>query len=239
MIDIDNGGDDESYLVLEKHHQKNRTVRPPDPRTNGKAAALAAPSFHRSSATSSAPAAHSSGNASRKNHPIQSSATSSAPRAAPKPVPHAQASSGASRTIHATQPSSGPPQPSQAHGNNKSGNTRNTNNNDDDNTVDTDDNDGDVSDAAAGITIRRRSNLKTERLPTQLRFYSGCWVDVLKDAKYHYRLHIHTEEPFPERSRNSLTVAHERLLEAIGKFQEEVKLELDGGLLQFFSIEIY
>lgn len=238
MIDIDNGGDDESYLVLEKHHQKNRTVRPPDPRTNGKAAALAAPSFHRSSA----PAAHSSSNASRKNHPTQSSATSSAPRAAPKPVPHAQASSVASRTIHATQPSSGPPQPSQAHGNNKSGNTRNTNNNDDarhDNTVDTDDNDGDVSDAAAGITIRRRSNLKTERLPTQLRFYSGCWVDVLKDAKYHYRLHIHTEEPFPERSRNSLTVAHERLLEAIGKFQEEVKLELDEGLLQFFSIEIY
>jgi hypothetical protein len=75
----------------------------------------------------------------------------------------------------------------------------------------------------------------TEPHPTQLRFYSGSWVDVLKDAKYHYRLYIHTEEAFPERSRESLSEAHNYLLEAIAKFQKEVRLELDEGPSHFFS----
>jgi hypothetical protein len=31
MIDIDDEVGEESQLVLEMHHQKNRTIRPPDP----------------------------------------------------------------------------------------------------------------------------------------------------------------------------------------------------------------
>lgn len=91
----------------------------------------------------------------------------------------------------------------------------------------------DCSDASNtdAVVVRRRPNLnKTPPNPTQLRFYSSSWVDVLKDAKYKYRLCIHTEEPFPERSRDTLLVAHECLIEAIGRFQDEVKLQLDGGL---------
>jgi hypothetical protein len=67
-------------------------------------------------------------------------------------------------------------------------------------------------------------------VPTQIRFYGGCWIDVLKDAKHLYRLFIHTEEPFPERSRESLADAHQRLVDSIGKFQEETRLPLDEGL---------
>lgn len=76
--------------------------------------------------------------------------------------------------------------------------------------------------------------------PTQLRFYSGSWVDVLKDAKHQYRLYLHTEaeEPFPERSHNSITEARDCLLEAIGKFQDEVKLPLDEGLSLSLSKEL-
>lgn len=80
---------------------------------------------------------------------------------------------------------------------------------------------------------------KTAPDPTQLGFYSGSWIDVLKDAKYQYRLSIHTDEPFPERSRDSLLVSHECLVEAIGKFQDEIKLPLDEGSLRYFIIGIF
>ena len=66
--------------------------------------------------------------------------------------------------------------------------------------------------------------------PTQLHFYHGCWVDVLKDAKDLYRHFIHTEEPFPEYSHDSLADAHGHLIDSIGKFQEEARLPLDEGL---------
>ena len=74
--------------------------------------------------------------------------------------------------------------------------------------------------------------------PTQLCFYSGSWVDVLKDAKYRFRFCIHTEVPFPERTTDSLSVTHDCLVEAIAKFQDEVRLPLDEGLLPCFIIDI-
>jgi hypothetical protein len=172
----------------------------------------------------------------------------------------AQPSNGAPRGNRATQSSSGssphvtqPPrhrdQPSsQLHGNIRSGNTRNntnfvaTNNlNNARNDAATNSDDGDISDASnaaadANVQVRRRSNTNTAPHPTQLHFYSGCWVDVLKDAKYHYRLHVHAEEAFPERSRDSLAAAHDCLVEAVAKFQAQVRLELDDGSLQCIFI---
>jgi hypothetical protein len=66
--------------------------------------------------------------------------------------------------------------------------------------------------------------------PSQLRFYSGPWVDVLTDAKYRHRLFIHTVDPFPERTVEGLADAHRSVLDAIGEFQEEKRLPLDEGL---------
>jgi hypothetical protein len=134
---------------------------------------------------------------------------------------------------------------SQSHGIIRSGNTGTnlrvmaTNNIDEAHATDSDDH-GDVSDASdTNVGIRRRLNSnQTVPDPTQIRFYSGSWVDVLKDAKYQFRFCVHTEEPFPERTRETLTVAHDCLLEAIAKFQNEVKLPLDEGLLQRFIIGI-
>jgi hypothetical protein len=205
---------------------------------------------HALTARPSSDAPTQSSTTSRGVAPTQSSTTSRgvAPTKSLSRAQAAQASSGAPHNDRA-QPSEAPhrrhgDQPSsQLHGNVGSGNTRNiTNikdNTSDGNATDTDE-DGNVSDTSNpddNVGVRRRSN-KTESAPTQLGFYSGCWVDVLKDAKYHYRLHIHTEEPFPERSRNSLSVAHDCIVEACGKFQKEVKLELDESLLRFFFIGI-
>jgi hypothetical protein len=71
----------------------------------------------------------------------------------------------------------------------------------------------------------------TEPQSTQIHFYSGCWVDILKDAKYQYQFFIHIEKSFSERSRESLSDAHKCLVEAVRKFQDEMKLPLDEGLL--------
>jgi hypothetical protein len=103
---------------------------------------------------------------------------------------------------------------------------------------DTSDNESDASNTNAPV-VRRRSNPKDSApQATQLRFYSGSWVDVLKDAKNQYRLFIHTEGGFAERSRESLSEARNCVLEAIGRFQDEVGLPLDEGSLQFFFIGI-
>ena len=336
MIDIEDEVDDESYSVLETHHKKNRTIRPPDPHSLGHKKQLEATSSAQahpvSKQQSLTPAAHpSTGSASGPRRTTQSSASTpsthgvapkflSRPRAAQAlgGAPHNHTPQSFSRSSHGAQSPPHRDQPSsQFHGNIRSGSTRDTNTNDNathgaqppphrdqplsqfhgnsniglGNTRDTSTNDntridnathvaqppphpaqpssqfprnirlgntrnitntnndqethnGHVTDADnaddsddssdTNVRVQRRSNLNTAPLPTQLRFYSGCWVDVLKEAKYQYRLHIHTEDPFPERTRESLADAHECLVEAIAKFQQEVKLELDEGLLSFF-----
>ena len=55
---------------------------------------------------------------------------------------------------------------------------------------------------------------------TQMGFYSGAWVDVLKDAKNLYHLHVHVTDPFPEHNLKTLQDAHDCLLEAITMYQE-------------------
>ena len=64
--------------------------------------------------------------------------------------------------------------------------------------------------------------------PHHLGFYSGTWYDVLVEAKFKYRLFIHTENPFPERNSNSLRDAHDCLLETITKFKDD-GIHLDEG----------
>jgi hypothetical protein len=211
----------------------------------GAGSAQAYPVFKQQSATSTRVApnapkffklshAQPSGSAPHSNHTTQSSSGSPPYGAQPPRAPHRE------------QPSS----QSRHDGNIRSGSTRNitstnlqvmgTDNIDDthnpnDNATNSDDH-GDASDASnTNVGVRRRSSLnKTAPDATQLRFYSGCWVDVLKDAKYQYRFYIHTDDPFPERSRESLSDAHDCLVEAIAKFRDEIKLPLDEGLLQCF-----
>ena len=69
------------------------------------------------------------------------------------------------------------------------------------------------------VKSRATRHLKANKVqgpkPTQMGYYSGAWVDVLKDAKNLYRLHLHTTDPFPEHDLKTLQDAHDCLLEAI------------------------
>ena len=103
-----------------------------------------------------------------------------------------------------------------------------SNNNND---ADADDED---EDEVAKPKQRRSRTLNSDIRATQLRFYSGTWVDVLIAAKNNYRLFIHNDDPFPERTASSLEDARNCLLDAVGKFKEEIRLPLDDGML-FFS----
>ena len=148
--------DNESHSVLEIHHQKNWTILPPNPHSLRQATwwqfyrhwhfcrlhwpcILNSPqSNNEETPRVATPPFHSTSTGSVKAHPVtvsqQQSATSSTHRVAPnthKTLSHAPSSS-ASHGNHATQSSSGAQashldQPSsQAHGNIRSGNTRNT-----------------------------------------------------------------------------------------------------------------
>jgi hypothetical protein len=97
--------------------------------------------------------------------------------------------------------------------------------------ADDEDEDEDRDDQVAKPKQRRSRTSNSDIRPSQLRFYSGLWVDVLIVAKNNYRLFIHNEDPFPERTAGSLEDAHECLLDAIGKFKEECRLTLDEGIV--------
>ena len=45
---------------------------------------------------------------------------------------------------------------------------------------------------------RQPCTFNNDICPSQLRFNSGTWVDVLITAKNNYRLFIHTNDPFPK-----------------------------------------
>ena len=256
MIDIDEEDGDKSHSVLEIHHQKNRTIRPPDPRSlshmKHRASAQDHPIYkHPSSSAPDSNRAHASSGAQPPQAPHrgrQSSQTqgNTTGRNVTTHNQHSHAlvsrlSSGApdSNRAHASSGAQPPQAPhrdqhlSQSQGSNIAAQNDNNDSNSDI---------GDVSDGSNppdNTTIRvRRRNMNTTPVPTQLRFYSGCWLDVLKDAKFQYRLYIHTEDPFPERSRDSLSDAHKCLLEAISKFQEEVKLELKESVSHFSFMRV-
>jgi len=78
---------------------------------------------------------------------------------------------------------------------------------------------------------RRPRTSNSDIRSSQLRFYSGTWVDVLIAAKNNYRMFIHNEDPFPERTETSLQDARNCLIDAIGAFREERRLPLDDGKL--------
>jgi hypothetical protein len=98
------------------------------------------------------------------------------------------------------------------------------------NNNDADDEDEDEGNQDTGPKKRRSRTSNNDIRPSQLRFYSGTWVDVLTAAKNNYRLLIHKEDPFPERTTANLEDAHLCLLDAIGKFKEETELPLDEGM---------
>ena len=75
--------------------------------------------------------------------------------------------------------------------------------------------------------------------PNHLGFYSGTWHDVLVEAKFKYRLFIHTENPFPERNTNSLRDAHDCLLEIITKYQDDGILLDEGTVNQLLTYYFY
>jgi hypothetical protein len=88
------------------------------------------------------------------------------------------------------------------------------------------------------MTRKTRNSKPSEAKPSHLGYYRGAWVDVLVDARNHYRLTIHTGDPFPERNCETLKVAHDILLEAIARHMEGGGIPLDEGKrLSFLSLE--
>ncbi|KAF8227375.1 hypothetical protein L208DRAFT_1379803 [Tricholoma matsutake] len=87
------------------------------------------------------------------------------------------------------------------------------NNNEDDNAK----NDG--TPVKSRATCHSKADKVQGPKPTQMGYYSGAWVDVLKDAKNLYHLHIHSTDPFPEHDSKTLQDAHDRLLEAITVYE--------------------
>ena len=102
---------------------------------------------------------------------------------------------------------------------------------DDGSSDDADDEEDEDENQINGLKRRRSRTMNNNIRPSQLRFYTGNWVDVLVSAKNNYRLFIHNEDPFPERSAASLEDARACLLDAVGKFKEENHLPLDNGML--------
>ncbi|RDB31095.1 hypothetical protein Hypma_000006 [Hypsizygus marmoreus] len=78
---------------------------------------------------------------------------------------------------------------------------------------DNDSNDEDVK------TRAHRNSKPTLRKPTQIGFYEGAWVDVLMQAKYEFRKHIHLYEPFPEKTTKIMRIAAECVTEAIASYE--------------------
>ena len=96
--------------------------------------------------------------------------------------------------------------------------------------------DGSDSNAPAMVRVCRNSRSHKDPTSSQLGFYEGHWVHILNSAKALYRLIIHTEVPFPERTDKSLKIAHECLLEATDQYMSENEnVELDKGF-RYFSV---
>ena len=98
-----------------------------------------------------------------------------------------------------------------------------------DNALHSDDAD-DEDDENTEVKRRRPRTFNDDIRSSQLPFYSGTWVDVLLLAKNNYRLYIHKEDPFPERTAANLEDAHDCLMEAIGQFELRSRLPLDQSM---------
>ena len=137
---------------------------------------------------------------------------------------HPNGTSKASRHL-ASPPVDHPINQDNVEANEVTGDSSPKNNNDSDADEDDEDEDTQVTEPKPRRTRTSNMNIR----PSQLRFYSGTWVDVLTAAKNNYRLFIHNEDPFPERTAAGLEDARGCLLDAIGKFKEENQLPLDEG----------
>jgi hypothetical protein len=91
------------------------------------------------------------------------------------------------------------------------------------------------NDASTTVARAARHSQPAEKAkPSQLRYYTGLWVEVLITAKNLYRLSLHTKvPPFPTRGRDTLNAAQDHILEAYEGLDENMKKELDMSKLFF------
>lgn len=94
--------------------------------------------------------------------------------------------------------------------------------------------------AAPVLRIVRRYKPLDQAKPSQLRFYSGPWVDTLTEAKnlYRYTMHTDPDNPFPERNATNLGVAHDCLFEALSLLSDDERKERDNGAWLFLSCSV-
>ena len=224
--------------MLDLHHSKNKTIRPPNPN-----------SFHSSGASrgnhgqssrsvirsgsreaSHHPASHGASHrpASREtsHHPqAVSREASHHPQAASREASHRPASRGASRHDASHHPQAASRDSPEA--------GLDTNNGDDR------DHDSDRlgDDRKNRTRATRNSKSNGDAKPNQLGFYSGAWVDILITARNNFRKMIHAESgpthpSFPERNPENLRRAQDHLIEAVAEYSEENGQQLDNGMSQ-------
>lgn len=73
----------------------------------------------------------------------------------------------------------------------------------------------------------KRNSIHHNARPTQLRFYTGAWVDILERAKQYFRLWLIKECPFADREVN-LPDARRALKRAIEEFEAK-DIEVEDG----------
>lgn len=101
------------------------------------------------------------------------------------------------------------------------------------------DNEAEEADEEAVLQAKRaiRNSQESEPLPTQMQFYRGNapWTDILEHAKHDYRLYIHTRNPFPERTAETLRIAGDFVLERMAQYEEDQrnKEPLDDSNVSF------
>ncbi|RDB15428.1 hypothetical protein Hypma_004171 [Hypsizygus marmoreus] len=78
----------------------------------------------------------------------------------------------------------------------------------------------------------RNSNISSgeERKPTQIRYYPGPWIEILDNAKRKFRLYVHTQEGFPEKTTAILLTIKEFILEAVAEYKHVSNVPLDESL---------
>jgi hypothetical protein len=99
-----------------------------------------------------------------------------------------------------------------------------------DGTVNDDDthDEGDAEKAATDKNIlpkkrATRNSTASDIKKTQMAYYKhdAAWTDILESAKNEYRLHIHTRDPFPERTQSTLRRAGVCVLEMIAAYEND------------------
>lgn len=107
---------------------------------------------------------------------------------------------------------------------------------------DNDDADNEAEDEDDAVIKKKRAtrnSQESEPVPTQMQYYKddAAWTDILENAKHAYRLYVHTHNPFPERSADTLQRAGECILEKIAAYEDDPRntRPLDDSNTTFFD----